>query len=214
MPEYERDPQSYDGRSLMWTGGTVAPRRSLSAEAVAVLRAAHQRVDDPIIHADPLAFRIIGTEGRRWLEENPASQDIAWVRATRSILATRCRLSEEELRRAVGRGTTQYVVLGAGLDTSAYRLPEFTDQLTVFEVDEPATQAWKLARLEEAGIPLPDNLRFVPVDFSKARCGRPLPPPASTAQRGILQLARRRLLPADESDSTPCASSRAKPRAR
>jgi methyltransferase (TIGR00027 family) len=167
MPEYERDPQNYDGRSLIWDGGAALPKRSLSAEMVAALRAAHQQLDDPVVHIDPLAFRIIGAEGRRWLEENPSVQDIAWVRATRTMLATRCRISEEELRRSVERGTTQYVVLGAGLDTSAYRLPEFADRLTVFEVDEPGTQAWKLERLKEGGIPIPDNLCFVSVDFNE-----------------------------------------------
>lgn len=168
MVKIERDPQNYDGRSLMWTGSDAPlPKRSLSAEAVAVLRAAHQRLDDPVIHDDPLAFRIIGTEGRKWLEGNPAAQEIMWVRATRKMLAARTRLSEEELLRFVERGASQYVVLGAGLDTSAYRLSAVADRLTMFEVDEPATQAWKLERLREAGIPIPGNLRFVPVDFNE-----------------------------------------------
>jgi methyltransferase (TIGR00027 family) len=164
----ERDPQSYEGRSLMWTGDAHAapPRRSLSAEAVAMLRAAHQALDDPVIHSDPLALRIIGAEGRHWMETNPAAQQIPWVRATRKMLATRTRLSEEALLRAVGRGTTQYVVLGAGLDTSAYRLEDLAGRVTTFEVDEPSTQAWKLERLEDAGIAIPANLRFVPVDFN------------------------------------------------
>jgi len=71
------------------------------------------------------------------------------------------------LRRAIERGTRQYVVLGAGLDTFAYRSAEFADRLTVFEVDQPATQAWKLARLREGGIHTPANVRFVPVDFNE-----------------------------------------------
>lgn len=170
MTKVERDPQSYAGRSLIWASGgygPVPPRRSLSAEAVAVLRAAHQVLDSPVIHPDPLASRIIGPDGRRWLAKNPSVQEIGWVRSTRSMLATRSRLSEEALRRAVERGTTQYVVLGAGLDTSAYRMPELADRLTIFEVDEPATQAWKLARLQEAGIAIPENLRFAPVDFNE-----------------------------------------------
>ena len=172
----ERDPQSYEGRSLMWTGDDHAalPKRSLSAEAVAMLRAAHQTLDNPVIHSDPLALRIIGAEGRQWMESNPASQQIAWVRATRTMLATRTRLSEEALLRAVGRGTTQYVVLGAGLDTSAYRLGDFAGRVMTFEVDEPSTQAWKLERLKEARIDIPGNLRFVPVDFNKGSLAQAL----------------------------------------
>lgn len=166
MTRYERDPQSYDGRSLLWSA-RHAPKRSLSAETVAVLRAAHQTLDQPVIHADPLAFRIIGPQARTWLEKNLPVQDIAWVRAARLMLATRSRLCEEELQRLVERGTTQYVVLGAGLDTSAYRLTELAARVTIFEVDEPATQAWKVERLQEAGIPVPENLRFVPVDFKE-----------------------------------------------
>ena len=66
---------------------------------------------------------------------------------------------------AVRRGVTQYVILGAGLDTFAYRNPH--PELRVFEVDHPATQAWKRSRLEAACIPVPANLTFTPVDFER-----------------------------------------------
>lgn len=141
-------------------------KRSASAEMVAVLRAAHQVIDRPVVHTDPLAMQIIGAEGRRWLEANPAMLEVNYVRAIRAMVSIRSRLCEEELARAVARGTTQYVLLGAGLDTFAYRQPDFARDLTIFEVDEPGTQAWKLERLEEAGLALPENLRFVPVDFN------------------------------------------------
>ena len=59
----------------------------------------------------------------------------------------------------------QYVVLGAGLDTFAYRNP--FGELRVFEVDHPDTQAWKRERLQHAGIPIPDSMRFTPVDFER-----------------------------------------------
>jgi methyltransferase (TIGR00027 family) len=149
-------------------------KRSPSAEMVAVLRAAHQVIDEPVVHEDPLAMRIIGERGRQWLEANPALLQVEYVRGIRSMVAIRSRLAEDSLREAVGRGTTQYVVLGAGLDTFAYRQPGFGDRLTIFEVDQPSTQAWKIERLHEAGIDIPANLRFVPVDFNSGSLGNAL----------------------------------------
>lgn len=64
-------------------------------------------------------------------------------------------------------GAKQYVVLGAGLDTFAYRNPFSGDTLRVFEVDHPATQAWKHGLLREGGIDVPASVAFVPVDFEK-----------------------------------------------
>lgn len=134
---------------------------------VAVMRAAHQVIDaQPLIHADPLAMRIIGARGRRWFDENQAYLHVEYVRRIRGMATIRSRVCEDELGLAVARGTAQYVVLGAGLDTFAYRARELARRLTVFEVDQPATQQWKLERLREAGIEIPENLRFVPVDFN------------------------------------------------
>jgi methyltransferase (TIGR00027 family) len=63
------------------------------------------------------------------------------------------------------RGVSQYVILGAGLDTFAQRRPEIASRLKVFEVDQPGPQAWKRQRLIELGLGIPKWLRFVPVDF-------------------------------------------------
>ena len=82
------------------------------------------------------------------------------------FIAMRTRFAEDALRVAVEDGTTQLVVLGAGLDTFAYRSP-YGVRLKVFEVDHPATQAWKKQRLKEAGIEVPEWLRFAPVDFER-----------------------------------------------
>jgi methyltransferase (TIGR00027 family) len=70
---------------------------------------------------------------------------------------------EDRLAEAVANGVTQYVILGAGLDTFAYRNP--FPSLRVFEVDFPATQEWKRELLRDASIRIPDALRFVPLDF-------------------------------------------------
>lgn len=79
----------------------------------------------------------------------------------------RAAYTEKALKAAILTGTKQYVILGAGLDTFAFRAPEFLSKQRVFEVDHPLTQADKLERLTRAGWTIPDNLTFVPVDFTK-----------------------------------------------
>jgi methyltransferase (TIGR00027 family) len=81
----------------------------------------------------------------------------------RAFVAARSRYVEDRLAEVLERGVRQYVVLGAGLDTFAYRSPH--GGLRVFEVDFPATQEWKRGLLDEAEIALPEGLRFVPLDF-------------------------------------------------
>jgi methyltransferase (TIGR00027 family) len=79
----------------------------------------------------------------------------------------RSRYVEDELDQAIKRGVSQYVILGAGLDSFAYRKRHLVDVLRVFEVDHPATQTWKRERLKAVGVDLPTNLTFVPLDFEK-----------------------------------------------
>lgn len=111
---------------------------------------------------DPLAVRIIGARAEANLPEQPKNFVAARFRA---FMAARSRFAEDELAAAVKRGVRQYVVLGAGLDTFAYRNP-FAD-LRVFEVDHPATQAWKRKRLAQVGIAVPSSMTFAPVDFNR-----------------------------------------------
>ena len=85
------------------------------------------------------------------------------ARDFRLFMAARSRYAEDRLAAAVAERARQYVILGAGLDTFAYRNP--FPQLQVFEVDFPATQQWKRELLAEAAIPIPTNLTFVPLDF-------------------------------------------------
>jgi len=82
----------------------------------------------------------------------------------RIFIAVRTRFAEDALAAAVDRGVRQVVVLGAGLDTYAYR-NTWRDRIRIFEVDHPATQAWKRQRLEDAAIPIPSSLTFAPIDF-------------------------------------------------
>jgi len=129
---------------------------------VAERRAAHQLLDHPLIFDDPLAIRIIGARAEANLPEQPRNFVAARFRA---FMAARSRFAEDELRDAVSRGVRQYVILGAGLDTFAYRNPY--PQLRVFEVDHPATQAWKRKRLAQVGIQVPSTLTFAPVDLNR-----------------------------------------------
>ena len=79
----------------------------------------------------------------------------------------RAAYTEKALKAAILTGTKQYIILGAGMDTFAFREPEFLSKYRVFEVDHPLTQADKLERITRAGWTAPNNLTFVSVDFTK-----------------------------------------------
>jgi len=135
-------------------------RPSRTAQRVAVRRAAHQLIDRPLVFEDPFAMRIIGPDAAAATEAKAEGSVSA---AFRAFMAVRSRYAEDELRCAVERGVRQYVVLGAGLDTFAWRNPY--PELRVFEVDFPATQHWKKQRVANVGMELPESLTFAPVDF-------------------------------------------------
>ena len=141
---------------------------SRTALRVATRRAAHQVLDDPRIFDDPLALRVLGLTPAILRElEQTQQEDTNLSRVLRASLAARSRYAEDELRLAIEQGITQYVVLGAGLDTFAYRNPYSETALHVFEVDHPATQEWKRTCLAKAGIPIPATLTYAPIDFEK-----------------------------------------------
>ena len=142
-------------------------RPSSTAEGAALLRAAHRLLDQPPILDDPLAARLIGPERTAVLHGDPKVLDTPELRRLRASIAVRSRYAEDCLAEAVRRGTRQYVILGAGLDSFAYRNPFAGSGLQVYEVDHPNTQAWKRARLQAAGIDLPASLTFVAIDFER-----------------------------------------------
>ncbi len=139
---------------------------SRTAQSTALQRAAHQLIERPLVFDDPFALKILGAQRVKWLALNLARYRTPSSRAWRAFFVTRSRYAEDELARVYRQGTRQYLVLGAGLDTFAYRNPQ-GERLRVFEVDHPSTQAWKRAQLREHGIELPRSLTFVPVDFEK-----------------------------------------------
>ena len=134
---------------------------------VAMRRAAHQLFDHPKVLVDPIALPIIGPEAAARLEAERNKHKSRVARNLRAFLVARSRFAEDELARAIGRGVRQYVVLGAGLDTFAYRNPRKDFAPRVFEVDYPATQEWKRQKLAAAGIAIPPSVTYAPVDFER-----------------------------------------------
>ena len=116
----------------------------------------HERFDAPpkLLH-DPIAPLLAG----------PVALDRR-TDALRLHVVLRTRFAEDRLRAAVERGVEQFVVLGAGFETFAYRQPLWTKSLRIFEVDQTATQTAKRERLAQAGLPIPPNLRFVSLDLT------------------------------------------------
>jgi len=131
---------------------------SRTALATARYRAVHQVRDGGRVLHDPLAVRILG-------ERLDDLQALNVDRRMQLFVCARARYAEEVLAAAVPHGLDQLVVLGAGLDTFAYRNPY--PALRVVEIDHPATQAWKLERLAAAGITVPPSVTHTPVDFER-----------------------------------------------
>ncbi len=165
---------------------------SLSARTAAAARAAHLIVDQPpVIFADPLAARLLGEEAGELVAYHRAHGSHVVLAGARGQVTCRSRCTEDALAAAVDAGTTQYVILGAGLDSFAYR-PGLSGRVRIFEVDQQATQDDKRARLAAAAIPEPENVVFVPVDFETAslaaelaRAGLDLTMPAFVSWLGV-----------------------------
>ena len=143
----------------------IEAQPSRTALRVALRRAAHQVHDArPLVFDDPLAVKILGPEFAEEIKRTPAAERRPFSAALRAFMVCRARFAEDVLAAGVREdGVLQYLVLGAGLDTFAYRNP--LTSVRVFEVDHPATQAWKRERLHAAKIAVPESMQFVAVDF-------------------------------------------------
>jgi methyltransferase (TIGR00027 family) len=161
-------------------------RSSRTALAAAFYRAQHHRHDDPKILDDPYAHRLLGADemaaftARCIADGREAGfrgePDAILARALRvltpaSSVLVRARYAEDRLAAAIARGVRQYVIVGAGLDSFAFRRRDLADRLDVFEIDHPRSQADKRVRLAAAGLAEPPNLRFGAVDFERERVG-------------------------------------------
>jgi methyltransferase (TIGR00027 family) len=138
---------------------------SNTALTAAAARAAHLIVDDlPVIFADVLASALLGDRADELIGFHRAHGGHVVLSAARAQVTCRSRFTEDRLAQRVHDGLTQYVILGAGLDSFAYR-GELAGRVRVFEVDHPATQDWKRRSLSAARIPVPRDATFVPFDF-------------------------------------------------
>ncbi len=160
-------------------------KASMTALGVAYLRAWHFRHHEPKVFSDSCAWDLITDEERESFNEivleafaryrpGEVSDDreltldraIAWYAAT-SLVVARSAFSERRLRQALERGVDQYVIVGAGMDTFSVREAQLMSRLRVFEVDHPATQAFKRERAKLADFSFSDNLYFAPADFER-----------------------------------------------
>lgn len=132
--------------------------------AAAAHRAVHQILEHGQIFSDPLAIRMLGVNVDDLVRD---AEGHSSGKRMRIFIAARTRFAEDALSMMLKRGVRQVVVLGAGLDTYAYRSTHQPSGLRIFEVDHPSTQGWKRQRIEEAGISIPGALVFAPIDFER-----------------------------------------------
>ncbi|HMN71421.1 MAG TPA: class I SAM-dependent methyltransferase [Rhodoblastus sp.] len=143
---------------------------SRTARGAALHRAAHQTLEGGRIFRDPYACAILGLTP----EEAVAQEgDDESRRRMRLFIAARARFAEDRIAAAAARGVRQVVTLGAGLDTFGLRNPHAGQGLRVFEVDHPATQAWKREQIAAMGAQAP-SLTFAPCDFERDDLGEAL----------------------------------------
>lgn len=161
-------------------------RESLTALVSGFARGYHAMHSNNPIFNDIIAHSLLTEEEKRLIAANWANacpffdkeknetfknndEKLAWVMNTQCIpqLVSRARYAEDRLLSAIQRGVKQYVILGAGLDTFALRQKNLPKDFIIYEIDHPFTQAFKIKRIQEIGIKIPDNLKFVPVDLTK-----------------------------------------------
>jgi methyltransferase (TIGR00027 family) len=172
---FRRQNKQKDRRLYMEEG-----RPSATAMVAAMMRAAHLLWDgEPKILEDDLALGLSGVESEAALraalnalqteltQRFPLTLVQSLLQYTRAGVTLRSRYAEDELAKAIERGVSQYVILGAGLDSFAYRRRDLAGVLRVLEVDHPATQHWKQVRLQELRVDLPPHLTFIPLDFER-----------------------------------------------
>jgi len=192
----------------------VKAEASFTAIGAAKMRAGHLLFDgDPKVFRDDFALGFSGSDDEASLREDTNTMlaevvakvgpDVAQrlYQSLRAVMVMRSRYTEDALSLTIGRGISRYVILGAGLDSFAFRRRDLTTAVQVFEIDHPASQQWKLERLQELGIDRPSNLTFVPIDFEKQTLtdgiregGYPLDKPAFFSWLGVTQYLTREVV--------------------
>jgi methyltransferase (TIGR00027 family) len=151
---------------------TGQPSRTLLGPAIR--RAAHQLLDAPLILEDPVAVGLVpearADSIRAGLAEHQTQESIL----LRSLFVLRSRFAEDRLAEAAARGVRQYLILGAGLDTFAWRQPNYARDMRIFLADHVSSLVWTQEKFWERGLPKPGNLTFVPLDIEDGRLGERL----------------------------------------
>jgi methyltransferase (TIGR00027 family) len=135
-----------------------------TATLAAVGRAIHSQGDRPLL-VDHLALGLAGEAGSALLAQLTSQLSEASRQAFGLAFAIRARFVEDAVEVAIQEGIGQYLILGAGLDSFAYRRPDLSARLKIFEGDRLPSQAWKRRRLEEMGVAIPASIAFVAVDL-------------------------------------------------
>lgn len=154
-----------------------AGRGSRTALSTALMRAVHTRGAEPVLVNDPWADRLVLSEEREDITKRLGGSDLEEALRTHpayGAVILRAGYTEESLAQAVARGVSQYVIVGAGMDSFALRRPAFARELQIFEVDHPDTQAFKAERLRVCGVTLPAGVHLVPADLSEVGLDRAL----------------------------------------
>lgn len=166
---------------------------SPSAFRVATARALHQLLDEARVLDDPFALGSLGPETAATLALDPDAHNDVAARSLRAGIVARSRFAEDRLLRAVAAGTRQYAVVGAGLDTWALRAARILPAIDVFELDQPAMQAWKRRTYAGNAWAPPARLHWVPADLREttivealARGGADLSAPTVVSILGVL----------------------------
>jgi methyltransferase (TIGR00027 family) len=133
----------------------------------AVGRALHGDGPPPRVLNDWLAWDLAGPDGVEMAEALHARLSLGQLLSFSRWTSVRARFVEDLVEATLGDGVDQYVVLGAGLDSFAYRRPDLLERLRVFEVDHPTTQSWKRQRLDAVRLEVPSGVSFVAVDFER-----------------------------------------------
>ncbi len=151
-------------------------RASWTARLAAYARAYHYAHDSRRVFEDFLAGALITREDRETMDTQwaPAAADSQPRRPGGAHMLGRARYNEDKLFGAIDKGISQYVIVGAGMDTFALRRPDLQERLRIFELDHPATQALKRDRLSQAALALPPHLHFCPTDFERESVGSSL----------------------------------------
>jgi methyltransferase (TIGR00027 family) len=143
----------------------VPEQASISMVRTAIRRAAHQLLDLPRILEDPVAVGLVPEATERAILAAAEEHRAPLSTLLRALFAFRNRFTEDRLTEAVARGVRQYVVVGAGLDTFAWRQPPFAHHMQIFYVDHPISLDWTMARFRQCGLRMPANLSFVAADL-------------------------------------------------